>query len=184
MRADLEAIRQLCDAPPSKDCPSLEVVLSWLRWVQFVAEKRFDAPMPPYLSGRTVEDDLRSDLRFLIELASRHQDRHQEPPLADVACPRQWPEWFGPLPGSARRREWKFSDSGIRQTACLRWRRSYLFFAVRTLVGTKSYGSLIAETSSKFPAWTVWWEELLGRLGPQQRETLEWHQKVSMKSFV
>jgi len=186
MRSDLTSVRRLGDeeTDSSEVGEGLKTTLSWLGRTQHLVEKHFDAPMPASGRARTAEDDLRSDLRCIVEFAARHQDRHREPPLADTAWPRQWPEWFGPLPVSARRRQWKFSDSGIRQTGCVRWRRSYLFFAVRTLVGTKNYGPLIAETSSNVLAWTVWWDEIRERLGPQQREALEWHRKVSMKTLV
>ena len=188
MQSDLTAVRRLGgdDALPSEEGIGLATALSWLRRVQHVAEKSFDAPMPAYGRDPTIEDYLRSDLRCLIEFAARHQDRHREPPLADAAHPGQWPEWFGPLPDSARRREWKFSDHGIRQTGCVRWRRSYLFFAVRTLAGSERYGALItgAAVPSRIPAWTAWWDDLRGRLGPEQRETLDWYWKGSMRKLA
>lgn len=185
MRPQLETIRQLKrnDAALAEEGASLPVVLSWLRRAQVVGEKRFDTPIPEYAQVRTIEKDLRSDLRLLIEFASRHQDRHREPPLADSARPDQWPAWFGPLPDSAQRREWKFSDNGIRQDGCVRWRRSYLFFAVRTLAGTERYGAFIAGTPSNVSGWMEWWDELKGRLGPEQKDALDWHRKVSMRDL-
>lgn len=186
MRSHLEAISQLkrSDAAPAEEGPSLPVVLSWLRRVQLAGEKRFDASIPAYMQVRTIEEDLRSDLRRLVEFASRHKDGLREPPLAESARPDQWPGWFGALPGSARRREWKFSDNGIRQIGCVRWRRSYLFFAVRTLAGTERYGAFIAGTPVSVSGWMEWWDELRRRLGPEQRDTLDWHRKVSMRDLA
>ena len=186
MQSDLMAVRQLGDSGTQspEDGAGLKAVLSWLRRTQHLVEKRFDAPMPVGGRDRTVEDDMRSDLRCLVEVAARHQDRHREPPVADTAHPNQWPEWFGPLPDSARRREWKFSDSGIRQTGCVRWRRSYLFFAVRTLAGTERYRPLIAGAASEVPTWTAWWDDLREQLGPEQRDTLDWQRKVSMRNVA
>lgn len=184
MQMHLARLKRLREGEPrTADGLDLHEVLGWLRRVQDAIEKPFDAPLPAYSRVSTAEEDLRSYLRCIVEFAARYELRDREPPLAHAARPVLWSDWFGPLPDSARRRQWKFADGGFRRTGCVGWRRSYLFFAVRTLAGTGRFGRFITGGHKRSGDWAVWWNELRPKLGPEQRETLDWHEKVTMKNL-
>lgn len=162
---------------------SLAGAMQSLWQLQCLIEKPSAAPMPERGPFQNDLDKFRHAAGLIVRFATRHEDRHREPPLACSARPEGLNAWFGPLPNCAQRREWKFSDQGIRQTGGVAWRRSYLLFTARTLAGCDRFRSLLDSLSSA-PAWRDWWmNSLRPTLGPEQQDTIDWHMRVTLRDL-
>jgi hypothetical protein len=120
---------------------------------------------------------------LVVRFASRYEDRHREPPIACSAKPEGMADWFGAIPETACRREWKFSDEGIRQTGGIAWRRSYL------TVHRPDFGRLRAVSGFVWGAvpeqpWRDWWmNDIRPKLGPEQQDTIDWHMRASLREL-
>ncbi|MCF7221598.1 TniQ family protein [Marilutibacter chinensis] len=159
--------------------------LAYLNRLQELMEKPSAALMPESKGFRSDLDAFQNVARELARLASRHQVGHREPPIGMAACPTAESVWFGPLPPRAGRRHWEFLDYGIRLNGCVRWRRSYLMFVVRTLLGMERFGSLFPPGPAlPSPSWRAWWQEVvIPRLGAHQRNSMEWHMQTMLRGM-
>jgi hypothetical protein len=162
---------------------SLDAALQALWQLQCLTEKPSAAPMPDEAPFQTDLGMFRCMAGLIVQFASRHEDRHREPPIACSAKPEGMADWFGAIPDTVRRREWKFSDEGIRQTGGIPWRRSYLLFTARTLAGCDRFRGLFGSTVPA-PPWRGWWmNSIRPRLGPEQQDTIDWHMRVTLREL-
>lgn len=149
--------------------------LRYLAGLQAAVEKRSTDAMPPCGRGKDARVALRSLVSDLVSNSARYLTGRYESPIAMTACPQGLDGWFEPMPSAVRRRNWKFSESGLRQTKQLGWRRTYLLFAARSLAGTDRFGYLIDPISTVRASWRTWWQrDLFPHMGQEQRATLEW----------
>lgn len=156
---------------------SASEAFAYLRGLQILTEKPSAVSMPPSEPFKTELGAFRILARELVRLASRHQHSYKEPPIAAVICPPEGSTWIASIPGDAARRRWELCDLGIRQTGCIGWRRCYLLFAARTLLGMDRFHSIFPSISPiPLSPWRDWWREVVfPRLGPEQRDILSWY---------
>ena len=162
---------------------SASAVLATLRQLQTLTEKPSAAPMPTHESFRTELAAFQNLAYLLVRFASRYEDCHKEPPVAAVICPPEGSDWIAPIPFGSSRRQWKFTDFGIRQNGSINWRRCYLLFTARTLLGMKRFGPIFpSQASSPFSTWRDWWQEWVHpRLGPEQQGSLDWFGRCTLR---
>jgi hypothetical protein len=183
MRKHLAVLQQLRtgDASTAGACDmNLDAAMQALWQLQCLTEKPSAAPMPEEAHFRTDLGMFRWMSGLIVRFASRYEDRHREPPIACSAKPQGMTDWFGAIPESARRREWKFSDEGIRQTGGIAWRRSYLLFTARTLAGCDRFRGFFGSAVPTQP-WREWWvNSVRPGLGPEQQDTIDWHMRITL----
>jgi len=131
MRRHLEALKTLSSARDSAE--DARSALKVIRGVQALVEKSSDTAMNGIGYRRSPMDCFRWDFSVVVEQSARFRAGSRSAPLADIARPRNWSEWFGPIPLTARRRTEAFAAFGLRQTGCVRWRRTLKFFAIQVL---------------------------------------------------
>jgi hypothetical protein len=127
----LEALKTLSSARDSAE--DARSALKVIRGVQALVEKSSDTAMNGIGYRRSPMDCFRWDFSVVVEQSARFRAGSRSAPLADIARPRNWSEWFGPIPLTARRRTEAFAAFGLRQTGCVRWRRTLKFFAIQVL---------------------------------------------------
>lgn len=184
MRHHLDLLEQLRGpaADQARVCDGIGIpqALACLKWLQGLMEKPSAGPKPDRKAFRTELDDFVFVARELVRTATRYEVGHPEPPIGMVACPAEASEWFGPLPRGARRRRKEFMDYGIRLHGCIHWRRCYLMFVARSLMGAERFPSIFPpEPAGVFGSWWAWWREIvLPGLGPRQQESLGWYMRM------
>lgn len=157
--------------------------LAYLRQLQALVEKPAAVPMPRREPFRTDDGAFRFIARELVRFVSRYQDQHKELPIATVLGPPEGSDWIAPIPPNAARRRWEFTEFGIRQTGCIRWRRCYALFTARTLLGMERFRFLFPPApSTAFSPWREWWLEWVRpRLGTEQQGSLDWYRQSVLR---
>jgi hypothetical protein len=189
MRNHLESLEQLHTVEASEayvfDGISISQSLNYLKQLQRLLEKPSAAPMPEPEVFRSTHGTFQHNARELVRFATRHEIGHGEPPIAMAACSLEESEWFGPLPVRAARRHWEFLDFGIRLTGCIRWRRRYLTFVARTLIGIDRFGAIFpSESAVPSLPWREWWKRVVfPRLGPRQQESMDWFMRTCLQDL-
>ncbi len=148
---------------------------AYLGRVQSLMEKPSAAPMPEQAGFRSDLDDFRCVVRQLVQLAAWYWADHRELPVATAVSVEGKGGWFSSLPERAVPRSWEYLDAGLRRDACIRWRRHYLMFVVRTLLRMDRFSSLFPLESPVLssPDWRAWWSGgICQHLGPRQRKSL------------
>lgn len=154
--------------------PNLE--LNYLANLQRSVIRPLTENAASYRQG-TLESDLRHVATNLVTVSSRYLRGCKEEPIAVLAKPDDGQGWFGGLPVRARRRTWSFSEAEVRQTTIFSWRRTYLYFAARTLAGTDRFGEPLGRNGSSH--WRDWWNlELRRRAGSEQRAVFDYLTKT------
>lgn len=176
-------LRQLEELRPSaarkadiEDGVSVSHAFVYLNRLQALVEKPSAAPMPGRTGFQSDLGDLRRMVRRLIQVAAWYKVECREPPLATALINDGQDEWFGSLPDQAMPRCSKYLDSGLRQDGCIRWRRQYLIFVVRTLLRMKRFSDLfpLEGPTLEKPDWRDWWSSAIRpALGPNQRAALD-----------
>lgn len=180
MQLHLRQLEELRAGPDGNadvgDGISLSQALLYLNRLQGLVEKPSAAPMPERPGFRSDLGELRSMVRRLVQLAAWYQVEYREPPLATALAKEGEGSWFGSVPDQAMPRHRKYLDSGLRQDGCIRWRRQYLIFVVRTLLRMERFSTLFPLESPRLaePAWRDWWSNAIRpALGPNQRTALD-----------
>lgn len=109
---------------------------------QSLIEKPSGASMAGFGYRQSVADCFRWDFSAIVEQSSRFDAGGKSAPLAELARAVGSGEWFGAVPRNARRRTPAYSVFGLRQTGCVRWRRTVQLFAIRALSSVSKYSTL------------------------------------------
>lgn len=155
-----------------------------MRGLQAALEKQSGSPMPVYRHLDRYERDLASATDRLITMAACHLVGGREDPIASTVRPQALSGWFEGIPPGTHRRAWEYASDGIRQTQSLGWRRTFLLFAARTLLGSDRFKTALLPACHALP-WRVWWQDLVRPvLGPEQQASLDWNSKLLEESLA
>lgn len=138
---------------------------------QSLIEKPSGASMAGFGYRKSVADCFRWDFSAIVEQAARFDAGGKSAPLAELARPFGSAEWFGAVPRTARRRTPMYSAFGLRQTGCVRWRRTVQLFAIRALRSVSIYSAL-EELGPEWPALVPSLDaDFMDRIEPDQMES-------------
>jgi len=148
----------------------------YLNRLQSLVEKPSTHPLPERSDLRSDRGCLRIMVRRLVQLAAWYHTEFRELPIATALASEGKGGWFGSVPDRAMPRCRKYLDSGLRQDGCIRWRRQYLIFVVRTLLRMRRFANLfpLEGPPLAMPEWRDWWSNSIRpRLPPNQQRALD-----------